>query len=125
MAAQEQTLQIRWFRSLIQKEDVSQKCRLCDEEVETVCHLLSGCTKLSKAPYKRRHDRMGLCVYWELCQQNGIGCLVNWVEKVPDTLQWSEDGQFEIWCDRPIESTFKLDHNRPDVTLINRQDTLG
>ena len=34
----------------------------------------------------------------------------------------SENGQFEIWLDRPIETTVKLDHNRPDVILINRQD---
>ena len=77
MAAQEQALQNRWFRSPIQKKDVSPKHCLCDEEVETVRHLSSGCPKLSKGPYKRRHDRIGMHVYWELCEQNGIGCLVN------------------------------------------------
>ena len=82
MTAQEQALRTRWFRSQIQKEDVSPKCHLCDEEVETVRHLSSGCTKLSKGPYKRRYDRMGLHVYWELCQQNGIGCSVTWFEEV-------------------------------------------
>ena len=82
MTAQEQALRTRWFRSWIQKEDVSPKCCLCDEEVETVRHLSSGCTKLSKGPYKRRYDRMGLHVYWELCQQNGIGCSVTWFEEV-------------------------------------------
>ena len=59
---------------------------------------------------------------WELCQQNRIGCSVNWFDEVPDTVRRSEDGQFEIWLDRPIETTVKLDHNRPDVILINRQD---
>ena len=82
MTAQEQALRTRWFRSWIQKEDESPKCCLCDEEVETVRHLSSGCTKLSKGPYKRRYDRMGLHVYWELCQQNGIGCSVTWFEEV-------------------------------------------
>ena len=32
------------------------------------------------------------------------------------------DGQFEIWWNRPIETTVKLEHNGPDVILINRQD---
>ena len=123
MEAQEQALQTRWFRSQIQKEDVSPKCCLCDEEVEALRHLSSGCTKLSnKGPYEKRHDRMGLRVYWELCQQNGIACSVNWFEKVSDTVWRSEGGQFEIWWDRPIKTTVKLDHNRPDVILINRQD---
>ena len=31
------------------------------------------------------------------------------------------NGQFEIWWDRPIETTVKLEHNIPDVILINRQ----
>jgi len=87
MAAQEQALRTRWFRSRIQKEDVSPKCRLCEVEVETVRHLSSGCTKLSKGPYKRRHDRMGLRVYWELCGQYGIGRSEKWYEEVPDTAE--------------------------------------
>ena len=94
----------------------------CDEEVDTVRHLSSGCTKLSKGPYKRRHDRIGLGVCWELCWQNGIGCSVNWFEEVSDTVWRSEDGQFKIWWDRPIETTVKLDHSRPNVILINQQD---
>ena len=65
---------------------------------------------------------MGLRVNWELYQKYGIGCTNNWFEQVPDTVQRSEDGQFEIWWDTPIETTIKLDNNRPDVILINRQD---
>ena len=99
MAAQEQALRARWLRSRIQKEDVSPKCRLCDAEVETVRHLSAGCEKLSKGPYKRRHDRMGLRVYWELCRQYGIDCSERWFEEVPDTVRRSKDGQFEIWWD--------------------------
>ena len=33
----------------------------------------------------------------------------------------SEDGMFEIWWDRPVETANKLDHNRPDVVLIDRR----
>ena len=39
---------------------------------------------------------MGLRVYWELCWNYGIGCANIWFEEVPDTVQRSEDGQFEI-----------------------------
>ena len=65
---------------------------------------------------------MGLRVYQELCRGNGISCANNWFEKVPDTVQSSENGQFEIWWDRPIETTVKLEHNRPNLILINQED---
>ena len=120
MAAQEQALRSRWFRSRIQKEDISAKCRLRDVEIQTVHHLLAGCTKLSKGPYKRRHDQMGLRVYWELCRKYEISCANNWFEEVPDTVQSSENGQFGIWWDRPIETIVKLEYNRPDVILISQ-----
>ena len=122
MAAQEQALRTRWFRVTIQKEDVSPKCRLCGIADETVRHLSAGCEKLSSGPYKRRHDRMGLRVYWELCKKNGVGYSDKWFEEVPETVRKREDGKVEIWWDRPIETTIKLDHNRPDVVVINRED---
>ena len=65
---------------------------------------------------------MGLRVYWELGRKYGIGCANIWFEEVPDTVQRSENGQFEIWWNRPIETTIKLEHNRLDVILINWQD---
>ena len=65
---------------------------------------------------------MGLRVYWELCRKYGVKCSDKWFEEVPDTVRKSKDGEFEIWWDRPIETTVKLDHNRPDIIVINRQD---
>ena len=65
---------------------------------------------------------MGLRVYWELCQKYEIGCANNLFEEVPNTVQRSENGQIEIWWDRPIETNVKYKHNKPDVILINWQD---
>ena len=65
---------------------------------------------------------MGLKVYWELCRQYGVKTSDKWYEEVPDTVRISEDGQYEVWWDRPIETTVKLEHNRPDVVVINRED---
>ena len=65
---------------------------------------------------------MGLRVYWELCRKYNIKCSDKWFEEVPDTVRISEEGEFEIWWDRPIETTVKLDHNRPDIIVMDRQD---
>ena len=49
-------------------------CRVCGKTVESVGHLASGCGGLAQREYKRRHDRMDLRVYWELCRRYWIKC---------------------------------------------------
>ncbi|KXJ19770.1 hypothetical protein AC249_AIPGENE21527 [Exaiptasia diaphana] len=92
-AAQEQALRTRFFRATIQKEAVDPKCRVCGKEVESVGHLASGCSGLAQKEYRRRHDRMGLRVYWELCRKYGVKCADVWYKEVPDEVRVSEDGQ--------------------------------
>ena len=40
-----------------------------------------------------------------------------WYKEVPDEVRVSEDGNVEIWWDRSIETTQKMDHNHPDITV--------
>ena len=122
MAAQEQALRTRWYRSCIQKEDVDEVCRVCGKGKETVRHLTSACEVLSKGPFKRRHDAMGRRIYWELCGNYGIHRTDKWFQEVPDAVRSSEDNLYEIWWDIPIQTTVKLEHYRPDLVILNRVD---
>ena len=119
-AAQEQALRTRLVRANIDGEEIDPLCRLCGKVGETTGHLASGCSKLAQREYKRRHDRMGLRVYWELCKKYGMKYSSRWYEEVPEAVRLSKDGNFELWWDRSVETTQKLDHNRPDIVLINR-----
>ena len=119
-AAQEQTLRTRWKRAKVEKEDISDRCRICGKEMETVLHLVAGCEILSKGGYKRRHDKVGLRIYWEMCRVNGIKCSSKWYEEVPDPVRVSEDKKREIWWDRKVQTSVKMDHIRPDVVLIDK-----
>ena len=119
-AAQEQTLRTRFFCATIEREDVDPKCRVCCKEVESVGHVASGCSGLAQREYRRRHDRMGLRVYWELCRKYGIKSADVWYKEVPDEVRMSEDGEIEIWWDRSVETTWKLEHNRPDITVLDQ-----
>ena len=119
-AAQEQALRTRWLRAKIEGEDVDPNCRVCRNVVESVGHLASGCGGLAQREYKRRHDHMGLKVYWELCQKYGVKCSERWYEEVPDPIRKSENGKFEIWWDKSVETTKRMDHNRPDVIVIDK-----
>ena len=94
--------------------------RVCCKEVESVGHVASGCGGLAQKEYRRRHDRMGLRVYWELCRKYGIKSADVWYKEVPDEVRMSEDGNVEIWWDRSVEAPRKLEHNRPDITVLDR-----
>ena len=120
-AAQEQALRTRWLRANIEKEDISQNCRVCGKQMETIVHLVAGCEVLAKGAYKRRHDRVGLRVYWEMCRKSGVKCAEKWYEEVPDPVRVSEDLKKEIWWDRKVETSVKMDCIRPDVVLIDRE----
>lgn len=120
IAAQEQALQTRLLRATILHEDVDPMCRMCGKVVESVAHLASGCSVLAGKEYRRRHDRMGLRVYWELCKANGINCAPNWYEEVPDAVREKADRSMEIWWDRGVQTTKALKHNRPDVVVVDR-----
>ena len=120
-AAQEQTLRTRWKRAKIEKEDISDRCRVCGKEMETVLHLVAGCEVLSKGSYKRRHDKVGLRIYWEMCRKNGIECSERWYEEVPDPVRTSKDKKKEIWWDRKFQTAQKMEHIRPDLVLFDRE----
>ena len=65
---------------------------------------------------------MGLRVFWKICGKFGITRAEKWYEEkpVPGEVRISSDKNYEVWWDRPVETANKLDHNRPDVVLINR-----
>ena len=119
-AAQEQALRTRFKRNRIEKEDIDPLCRVCRKQVESVAHLASACGGLAQKEYKRRHDRMGLRVYWELCKRYGVKCAGKWFEEVAEEVRRNEAGDVEIWWDRGIHTTKKMEHNRPDVVVVDR-----
>ena len=119
-AAQEKALNTRCFCRTVMKQDVNLMCRMCGTSAETVSHLTSCCGMLAQREYRRRHDKMGLRVYWELCGKYGIERSCRWYEEVPEEVRVSSDGQYEIWWDRAVITTKKMEHNRPDVVVIDR-----
>ena len=120
-AAQEQAIRTRTIRAMIDKENISMVCRKCEKANETLGHLASGCEALAGKEYRRRHDRMGLRVYWEVCKLYGVKCAEKWYEETPDEVRISKDGKVEIWWDRKVVTMRSVECCRPDVTIVNRR----
>ena len=42
-----------------------------------------------------------------------------WYEEPTEDVRVSEDGRFEIWWDRAVQTTMPLESNRPDLVMID------
>ena len=125
-AAQENALVTRNYCATIVKDGGNDQCRVCGKYVETVGHLISACKPMAPTEYRRRHDKMGLRVYWELCGKLGLKRSERWHEETPDPVRRRDDGMTEIWWDqtvstpKPIRDEDEIRHNRPDLLVIDR-----
>ena len=114
-------MRTRKYRASILKEDVKAECRMCGDHPETVGQLVSACTKLAQTEYRRRHDKMGLRVYWEVCGIYGVKRSERWHLEVPDGVRKSDDGMVEIWWDQTVITPTKFVANRPDMMIVDRR----
>ena len=119
-AAQENVLETRGRKKYIYGEDVNPKCRICGLWDENVRHLASGCEELAKRQYVIRHDNMGKRVHWELCRKYGIECGEKWYEHVP--LNVMEGQGVEIYWNQTIWVHTSVEHNRPDVVVVDHNE---
>ena len=64
MALQEQEVGVKVTRKEIWKEQLENfSCRVCDEDRESVTHIMCGCRVLLETEYFKRHDAMMLVIY--------------------------------------------------------------
>lgn len=120
-AAQENVLKTRYYCATVMKQGEEQQCRKCGEYVETVGHVVSACKMLAQNEYRRRHDKMGLRVYWEVLGKCGLKRSEKWYEEVPEPVRKSADGRYEVWWDQKVITPNALEHNRPDMVVIDRK----
>ena len=120
LAAQEQALRKNSIKHSIDKTSETPLCRLCGNSTETVRHIISGCKRLAQREYKKSHDKVALRVHREMCRKYGIECTDKWYDHQP--LAVVENRDVRITWDMTVFTDKKLNHNRPDITLV-RKDT--
>ena len=86
MAAQEQALNCNSVKKDIYGLNVSDKCRLCGKNVESITHIVSACSMLAQRDYKRRHDKVCLNLHWNLCKKYGINVAEKWYQHKPEAV---------------------------------------
>ena len=122
LAAQDQCLLTRNYQANILKNGADPKCRFCDESVETIDHIISGCSVLAPNEYKNRHDRLGQYIHWKMCQHYGKNVPNKWYEHHPEPV--TQIGDTTILWDFSIHTDRTIKANRPDITVRNKKDTI-
>ena len=118
MAAQDQALRTRYIQRAIDGQNISAKCRKCNEKDETINHIVSECPALAQNQYKRRHDTVAKALHWSLCNKYQITCNNKWYEHQPDNV--IENDRVKILWDHAIRTDRVIRAHRPDLTLIDK-----
>ena len=79
--------------------------------------------KLAQNEYKNfRHDKVAAILHWSLSKQYGFEtnqkCYEHFVDKENRV---KENEEVKILWDIPIQTERKIDHNRPDLVLIQKK----
>ena len=119
LAAQEQAIRVRAIMHRIDKSCPSPLCRLCGQRDETVAHIVAECQSLAQRQYKNwRHDVVARVLHWELCKKFKLPHNDRWYEHTPEPSAQNENAKL-IW-DVTIQTDKKVDHNKPDIVLIDK-----
>ena len=120
MAAQDQALRTRYIQRAIDKQNISAKCRKCNDKDETINHIASECPALAQNQYKKRHDTVAKALHWSLCKKYRIPCSEKWYEHQPQGVVENENAKV-LW-DYGIRTDRVIRAHRPDLTLIDKTE---
>ena len=71
-AAQDYTLNTRYYNKNIMKEGHTDRCRVCHGQPGTVKHIVSGCQTLGADQYLNRHTQVAAQIHMDICKHYGI-----------------------------------------------------
>ena len=127
MATQDQSLRTRCVKHYIDRTTDSPKCRMCGKMYENVCHLLSYCNELAQNEYKNlRHDKITALLHWQWCKTYGFEMHEKYYEHFFEKeMRVLKNDWIKILWDFSIQTETKIDHNKPDLILLEKKERLA
>jgi hypothetical protein len=120
MSAQESALRVNYIKFKIDHTVADPTCRMCHQFPETIQHIVCGCPKLAKSEYQLRHDRMGKVIHWALARKWGFDVAEKYFEHTPVAVLENENCKI-LW-DFSIRTDRTIKNQRPDLTLVNKNE---
>ena len=119
VAAQKQSVGTNLVKAKIDKSHRDSLCRVCRKVDESIDHIVSGCSKLAKKEYKRRHDNLGKIVHWKFARKCNFEAGEKWYEHEPESVLENED--YEILRDFSIQTDHVIEAWRPDLVVVDKE----
>ena len=98
----------------------NERSRFCDNKLETMDDLVSGCSILTPNGYKNRHDGVGQYLHWKILHQFSLEIKSNCYEHHPEPV--SEGGNITTLCDFPVYTDRTIQPNRQDIIVKERSN---
>ena len=93
---------------------------MCSVGLQTVDHIVAGCSALAPSDYTDRHNQVASIIHWDVCRHFGVPMESRWYRHHPDRLVETDD--ITVMWDTIIPTARKIKVNRPDICLkIGRQ----
>ena len=121
VAAQDQALRTRYYQHHILHRDVSPTCRVCSAGLDSVNHVVAGCSAMAPTDYTDRHNQVASIIHWNICRHFQVPVEHRWYRHQPDRLVETDD--IVVMWDTTIPTAGKIKANRPDICLRDKSNT--
>lgn len=120
LAIQDQVIATKNYKKYIIKDGTeNDKCRRCNQQPETIQHILGGCTTLAGTDYTERHDTAAKILHQQIALKYKLSeSETPYYTYKPQNVM--ENEHFKLYWDRTILTDRTIQHNRPDITLIDK-----
>ena len=121
VAAHDQALRTRYYEHHILHRYVSPTCRVCSAGLETVDHVVAGCSAMAPTDYTDRHNhnQVASIIHWNICRHFQVPVERKWYRHQPDRLVETDD--IVVMWDTTIPTAGKIKANRPDICLRDKK----
>uniref|UniRef100_A0A8D8M6J7 Reverse transcriptase n=1 Tax=Cacopsylla melanoneura TaxID=428564 RepID=A0A8D8M6J7_9HEMI len=123
MAIQDEVIATRnYVKHIIKEANAPEdRCRRCGNVGETIDHIISACTTLAQNDYLKRHNNVAKIIHQELLKYHQVtNESPYYYEYTPEPVV--ENDNIKIYYDRTIHTGHTREHNRPDITIIDKRE---
>ncbi|XP_055842673.1 uncharacterized protein LOC129909623 [Episyrphus balteatus] len=124
MAIQDGVVATRQYRRAILHEDIDNGCRRCHQSLESIEHILNGCSMLANHEYLKRHNDVAKIIHQELALRlKLISSKKPYYEYEADEVIFNNS--YKLYWDRQMSTDHTILANRPDIVWIDKTNLCG